>query len=128
MIRLSIIIPHYNSADLLDKLLSTIPNVQEVQVIVVDDFSTQGLDELEECKQRYINTNVEFYTNECKKSAGGARNTGLSYAKGQWLLFADADDYFLQDFYESAIICTTVCGSQTSECQVIVDLFSLAWC
>ena len=100
MIRLSIIIPHYNSADLLKKLLSTIPNVPEVQVIVVDDFSTQGLDELEECKQRYVNTNVEFYTNEGKKSAGGARNTGLKYAKGQWLLFADADDYFLPGFYE----------------------------
>lgn len=101
MIELSIIIPHYNSADLLKKLLSTIPNIPEVQVIVVDDFSTQKLDELEECKQEYVNTNVEFYTNECKKSAGGARNTGLKYAKGKWLLFADADDYFIDGFYDT---------------------------
>ena len=101
MIELSIIIPHYNSADLLKKLLSTIPNIPEVQVIVVDDFSTHKLDELEECKQRYINTNVEFYTNECKKSAGGARNTGLKYTKGKWLLFADADDYFINGFYDT---------------------------
>ena len=101
MIKLSIIIPHYNSADLLKKLLSTIPNIPELQVLVVDDFSTQKLDELKECKQKFTNTNVEFYTNECKKSAGGARNTGLKYAKGQWLLFADADDYFIDGFYDT---------------------------
>lgn len=98
-IRLSIIIPHYNSAVLLKKLLSTIPNVPEIQTIVVDDHSTDKLDELELCKTEYRDTNVEFYVNEFRKSAGGARNTGLKYAKGQWLLFADADDYFLYGFY-----------------------------
>lgn len=98
-IRLSIIIPHYNSAVLLKKLLSTIPNVPEIQTIVVDDHSTDKLDELELCKTEYRDTNVEFYVNEFRKSAGGARNTGLKYAKGQWLLFADADDYFVPNFY-----------------------------
>ena len=34
-----------------------------------------------------------LYKNE-GKFAGGARNTGLKYAKGMWLLFADSDDYF----------------------------------
>lgn len=100
-VRLSIIIPHYNSADLLDVLLDSIPNIQQIQAIVVDDHSTEKLDALEACKEKYKNTNVEFYINECNKSAGGARNTGLKYAKGKWLLFADADDYFLTDFYKN---------------------------
>lgn len=96
-IKLSIIIPHYNSADLLGDLLSSIPNSQEIQIIVVDDFSKQKLEEYEKCKKSF--PHVEFYTNESVKSAGSARNTGLKYAKGQWLLFADADDYYLPDFY-----------------------------
>ena len=96
-IRLSIIIPHYNSPNALKRLLSTIPALEEIQVIVVDDFSDKKLEEYEECKVCY--SYVEFYTNESKKSAGAARNTGLKYARGEWLLFADADDYFLPDFY-----------------------------
>lgn len=96
-VNLSIIIPHYNSADLLKKLLSSIPNDKGIQVLVVDDFSTEKKDEYEECKCQY--PYVEFYTNECGKSAGGARNTGLKHAKGKWLLFADSDDYYLPDFY-----------------------------
>lgn len=98
-IKLSIIVPHYNSGDLLKKLLSTIPDIPEVQTIIVDDHSTDKIDEYENCRKEYADSNVEFYVNECAKSAGGARNTGLKYAKGKWLLFADADDYFLPDFY-----------------------------
>ena len=65
----------------------------------MDDFSDSYKDEYEACKAKYSSKNVEFYINECGKSAGGARNTGLKYAKGKWLLFADADDIFLPDFY-----------------------------
>ena len=99
-IKLSIIIPNYNSADQLIKLLSTIPSTMDIQTIVVDDHSNSKLMEWEECKQKYKDSNVEFYVNECGKSAGGARNTGLKYAKGDWIMFADADDYFVPDFYE----------------------------
>ena len=36
---LSIIIPHYNGSDLLEKLLSSIPQKREIQIIVIDDKS-----------------------------------------------------------------------------------------
>lgn len=103
--KLSIIIPHYNSADLLDKLLSTIPDKDAIQVIVVDDHSDKLVEELEECKKKYSNRNIEFYVNEsCIKGAGSARNTGLKYAKGEWLMFADADDYFLPNMYDKVAV------------------------
>ena len=101
--KLSIIIPHYNSSGLLEKLLSTIPKDQNIEVIVVDDKS-------EEKHIDYINSLAEskkyidfiFLKNETrKKGAGTARNIGLKKANGEWILFADSDDYFTDIFYES---------------------------
>jgi len=93
----SIIIPHYNAADLLKKLLSTIPQEPEIQVLVIDDNSTVDVDKL---KQVIKDDNrCEFYTNTTGvQSAGACRNVGLSHASGRWIVFADADDFFTDDF------------------------------
>ncbi len=99
-VTLSIIVPHFNSADLLVKLLSTIPDIPQIEVIVVDDHSTQRLEELLNCKKEYANRNIYFLENKPdRKSAGAARNVGIKHAKGKYLLFADADDWFLEDFW-----------------------------
>jgi len=97
--RYSIIIPHYNSLGTLRELLDSIPRRDDIQVIVVDDNSTWDADGLHE----YMATQsrVEFYVNDTGiQSAGACRNIGLSHAKGKWLLFADADDYFVEGFID----------------------------
>ncbi|MBQ0027441.1 MAG: glycosyltransferase family 2 protein [Lachnospiraceae bacterium] len=97
--RFSIIIPHYNIPDMLSKLLDTIPNDEDIEVIVVDDKSTKELDAYSECKVRYAGRNISFYDNDTdKKGAGVCRNIGMSHASGSWLLFADSDDRFTDDF------------------------------
>ena len=92
----SIIIPHKNTPDLLQRCLDSIPCRDDVQIIVVDDNSDAdkvdfahfpGIDD-----QR-----VEVYFTKEGKGAGYARNVGMSHAKGEWLIFADADDYFYTD-------------------------------
>lgn len=87
----SIIIPHYNSSILLERLLKSIPTNDKFQIIVVDDNSKN--EEYKAIELLQSNYCFELYRNE-GKTAGGARNTGLKYAKGKWILFADADDYF----------------------------------
>ena len=100
---LSIVIPHYNSVKLLKKLLSTIPDRKEVQIIIVDDNSTENLEELEEIVQSR-REQILFLKNESgKNSAGRCRNIGMAKAEGKWLLFADADDYFTPDFYDTLL-------------------------
>lgn len=93
----SIIIPHKNSTQLLKRLLESIPNSLDIQTIVVDDNSSK--EELARLKSLSITHHFEFYPTE-GKTAGGARNTGIKYAKGKWLIFADADDYFELAFKE----------------------------
>lgn len=98
---LSIIIPHFNCPELLEKLLSTIPEKEDIQIIVVDDNSTKELKKYDAVVEKY-SCRVEFFKNNTGvQSAGACRNIGLDYAKGSWVMFADADDYFLPQMYES---------------------------
>lgn len=99
-INLSVIIPHYNTPALLKKLIDSIPILNDIQIIVVDDNSDEELEKFSEIKDLY-KKRVEFYENDTGvRSAGSCRNIGLEYAKGDWVLFADADDYFLPDMYK----------------------------
>ena len=97
--KLSIIIPHKNSATALGKLLKSIADEDEsVAVFVVDDHSdTKELESLKRLKEKY--PSYRFLTNE-GMYAGTARNTALKQAVSQWVLFADADDYFLPGWYD----------------------------
>ena len=94
----SIIIPHYNIPDMLERLLKSIPKKDNIEVLVVDDKSDKNLEGLELLKQNY--PNVFFLDNTISKGAGNSRNIGLEKARGKWILFADADDYFTENFYE----------------------------
>lgn len=96
-INYSIIIPHKNIPDLLRRCLNSIPRRDDIQIIVVDDNSDENKVDFkhfpgvgEKC--------VEVYFTKEGRGAGYARNVGLRHAKGKWLLFADADDFYNQNF------------------------------
>jgi glycosyltransferase involved in cell wall biosynthesis len=98
---LSIIIPHFNSPNSLDILLRTIPDCDGIEIIVIDDKSDRDLDTLSVLRKEF-HQRVIFLNNDTdKKGAGVCRNIGLEVATGDWLLFADADDYFVENFYSS---------------------------
>ena len=87
----SIIIPHYNSPDLLARMLKSIPEREDIQVIVVDDCSmVEDVAKLKTLKHK----NLELYLQTENHGAGYARNVGLDHAKGKWVLVVDADDIF----------------------------------
>lgn len=92
MINYSIIIPHKNSSVLLERLVKTIPQQTDVEVLIIDDHSTP--DEVEQVKKIAQQYGAVWAPNQ-GNYAGGARNTGLRLAHGRWLVFADADDLFL---------------------------------
>ena len=97
--RYSIIIPHYDIPDLLMRCLKSIPVSEDIQVIVVDDNSPDAdtyLERYPELSRPYL----EFIRASKNGGAGYARNIGLDHAKGKWLLFADADDFFVGNMYD----------------------------
>jgi glycosyltransferase involved in cell wall biosynthesis len=98
MINYSIIIPHKNIPNLLQRCLDSIPKHDDVQVIVADDNSdileVNGI-KLNDLPEKYPYVEWIWGKNENgRKGAGYARNLGLERAKGKWLVFADADDFF----------------------------------
>ena len=93
MYNYSIIIPHHNIPKLLERLLYSIPIRDDLEVIVVDDNSDKEIVDFEHFPGLgRKNCKVIFD----KKGGGGgyARNLGLKEARGKWVLFADADDFF----------------------------------
>lgn len=99
MINFTIIIPHKNSPQLLQRCINSIPRRNDIQIIIVDDNSDIDIVDFEHFPG--INeTNIEVYFTKEGKGAGYARNFGLKKARGKWLLFADADDYYNNNFIQ----------------------------
>lgn len=97
MFNYTIIIPHKNIPSLLKRCLDSIPNFPDLEIIVVDDNSSkETIKDLETINRDNLQI---IYTKE-GKGAGYARNIGLKYATGKWILFADADDFFLPNLFE----------------------------
>lgn len=96
MINYSIIIPHKNTPDLLQRCLNSIPHRDDVQIIVVDDNSDADKVDFEHFPG-IGDQRVDVYFTKEGKGAGYARNVGMSHAKGKWLIFADADDWYLDN-------------------------------
>ncbi|MEX1013807.1 MAG: glycosyltransferase, partial [Candidatus Paceibacterota bacterium] len=65
---------------------------QNFEVLIVDDYSS---DNTEKVVRSYKDTRVKYFLNKRSKGAQGARNTGLSVAKGEWVALLDSDDVWL---------------------------------
>ena len=95
-INFSFIIPHHNSPELLNRCIDSIPQREDVEIIVVDDNS------MDEEKPSITRPDVKtiFLDAAQSKGAGRARNIGMNNATGKWLLFADCDDYYEKNFLQ----------------------------
>lgn len=99
---ISVIIPHYNTPDLLMRCLASIPVREDLQVIVIDDCSPDAARYLEDypaLSRPYL----EFYTTPQGGSVGRARNLGLDHARGEWICFVDADDYVEEGYFPESM-------------------------
>lgn len=98
--RFSIIIPSYNCEETIVKLLDSIKaqTYKDYEVIIVDDISE---DKSVEVIENYIEENKlnKFFLLKAvnKLFNGGTRNLGVKCAKGDYILFADCDDWFYSD-------------------------------
>lgn len=90
----SVIIPAYNEVRYIGKAIETLKqqDYDKIEIIIVDDGSTDGTKELLK--------NMEGITvlEQHHQGTGIARNYGAKIAKGEILVFIDADMYFPREF------------------------------
>ena len=105
--KLSIIVPVYNMAEdgKLDYCMESLLNqtVTDYEIIAVDDCSTDASLEILKKYQTQHPELVKVFHHEVNRRQGGAKNTGLDAAQGEWIGFVDADDWVAPEFYEKLI-------------------------
>ncbi len=100
MLKVSVIIPVYNTARYLPKCLDCLigQSLKEIEIICVNDGSS---DESLEILKRYEKLDERvLLINKENTGAADSRNKGLDVAKGQYVCFVDSDDWVDTDFLE----------------------------
>ncbi|HET9638042.1 MAG TPA: glycosyltransferase family 2 protein [Allosphingosinicella sp.] len=92
---MSVLIPAYNVADYLDKSVSSaLGQDVDVEVIVVDDCSTDDGATAGAIKRLEGDPRVRGFRLPVNGGPSAARNKALDEARGEWVAFLDADDWF----------------------------------
>lgn len=97
---ISVIIPTYNEEKVLSDCIESLgfQTLTDFEIIVVDDGSTDGTLEILKNLEKLLPSFKFFQENH--KGAGAARNLGAGHAKGEILVFVDADMTFDKNFLE----------------------------
>ena len=95
MVKISVIIPVYNTEKYIKKCLRSLAKqrMQDFEVVIVNDGSTDNSKEvIHDCIKENMIQNIRYF----EKENGGlsdARNYGVKQAKGKYIFFLDSDDY-----------------------------------
>ena len=118
--KVSVIIPVYNAEKYLRQCLDSVINqsLREIEIICVDDGSTDGSIELLEA---YASDDFRIHVikNEENLHAGPSRNRGLKYARGDYILFLDADDWLVDNNLERLHSDTARLKADISRCRAL---------
>lgn len=99
--KLSVIIPMYNAKSYIIHCIEGLlkQTLEDIELIVVDDCSTDGCYEL--CSKRYADdSRIILLRQDQNGGPAKARNTGMKLAKGEYITFVDCDDAILPDAFE----------------------------
>lgn len=105
-IKVTVIMPIYNAYDYLRPAMDSVidQTLREIEVICIDDGSTDhSLDIIKEYQK--LDERIRIVT-ENNAGPGAARNKGIVRARGEYIIFLDADDFYeptlLEKLYEAA--------------------------
>ena len=95
MPRFSVVIPVYNSYNLLEKCLETLEEqtYKDFEVVIVDDCSTDNSFEKLQNYSQDSKLNFHVFKNDKNSGPGETRNNGIRNATGEYVIFIDSDDY-----------------------------------
>lgn len=97
--RVSIIIAAYNARDFIEAAVTSAlgQTEQNLEVLVVDDCSSDGTPDL---VRNISDPRLRLYVLDRNNGPSRARNRAIQEARGDWITFLDADDWYAPDRME----------------------------
>ena len=98
MVKVSVIVPIYNSEKYLKKCIDSLVNqtLSDMEFILINDGSTDSSDEI---IKSYDDSRIKYFK-RTNHGIGATRNFGIDHASGEFIGFLDSDDYVEPDMYE----------------------------
>ena len=115
---ISVIVPVYNVVQYLDKMLGTVcgQTYKNLEILLIDDGSTDGSGALcDSWQEKDARIRVFHQKNQ---GVSAARNKGLDEAKGDYIMFADSDDWLDGDMVQILYDLLTEQQVDISCCQI----------
>jgi len=99
--KVSIIVPVYNVEKYLKRCINSLRNqsLEDIEIILVDDSSTDS--SLEICNKASKEDSRIKVIHKVNEGAGKARNAALEIATGEYIGFADSDDFVEADMFKT---------------------------
>jgi len=99
-IKVSIIVPVYNTEKYLERCLNSLihQTLKEIEIICIDDGSTDSSKSILE-KFASADNRIKILNQE-NEGPSVARNNGINCANGEYIGFVDSDDYISENFFE----------------------------
>lgn len=107
-------VPVYNVEGYLEKCAGSVlaQTERDIELLLIDDGSTDGSGALcDKIAERDPRVRVIHQEN---RGLGGARNTGIENARGEWLIFPDSDDWLEPETVERALKAAESAGAEIS--------------
>ncbi len=97
---ISIILPAYNAEKYISKTIQSILNqtYKDIELLIINDGSNDGTDII--CREFIKKDSRVRYFFQNNRGVSYTRNFGLSTAKGDYIMFADADDIYMPNMVE----------------------------
>ena len=121
--KISVIIPVYNAEKYIRETLDSIikQSYKNLEIILIDNGSK---DRSPDIIQKYEAKYPEIHMiEESGKGPGASRNRGLKLAKGDYIVFADADDYLP----DKEIFCKYINLAEQTDADIVVSNYARLW-
>lgn len=100
----SVLMPSFNSRNTVERAIDSalLQTHADVEIVVIDDVSTDGSAEFIEARYR-DEPRVRLFRQDRNGGPSRARNAAIAHSRGEWLALLDSDDAWLPDRLETLL-------------------------
>lgn len=118
---ISIILPVYHVEDYIEQCLDSLINqtYRDIEIICINDCTMDNSITIVKEHQKK-DKRIRLINHDTNKGLGGARNTGIKEARGEYILFVDSDDYIDTSMVEELHTAVTASKSDAAVCGIML--------